>query len=132
MFRCSVYFYFFLRQELMYLDLRCDTRMCGSQSESYCNHTNGIQRKHHASLKLSHFHCHLHCPLLPGMAANKQWDFHRGQLNHPSLTKKGNKGPPLPSPDRKPRQEAGNGEFVCCFNFFSDIPNLFSPQPILI
>ena len=36
-------FLYFCRQELLYLDLRSDTRICGSLAESYCNHTHGIQ-----------------------------------------------------------------------------------------
>jgi hypothetical protein len=38
-----LFFYIFCRPEPMNLDLRCDTRICGSQAESFRNHTNGIQ-----------------------------------------------------------------------------------------
>jgi hypothetical protein len=98
--------------------------MRGSQSESSGNHTNGIQKKQHASLVLSYFHFHLNCPA--GQLINNGILI-AGDLAIPPSLKKGNKCRSLTSLNRKPHQETVNVEFVFGFYSVAHFPNVFSP-----
>ena len=117
------FFLIFTRPEPLNLDWKCDTRICRSKSDFFRNHTNGIQDiQHGASLQISHFLCQHHCP---GTTINNGIPI-ASDLAIPPSVYKGNQSLLLPSPTHESQREAGDGEFVWCFQFFTPTPNVFS------
>jgi len=116
--RSNVLFIFiFCRQELMHLDLRCDTRICGSQAESYHNHTNGMQ--HVITCTSANASRPMKNTIIIAICIAQSWPIF--QLNcyfgpppwQPSISvNKGNKVPPPPTPSHEYRTEAGKGEIA--------------------
>ena len=126
--RCSNFF-IFTRPELIYLDQRCDTRICRSKSELFHNHTNGILEIKKINMQSCNAHVSWCLIFIATSTAQWQW-INNGipiasDLGIPPSVYKGNKSSPLPSPTCKSHREVGDGEFVSCLASLP-IPNGFS------